>query len=376
MLLGLAAATAALLVTAVLTEFVRGLALRTGVLDRPGARKAHTTPTPHLGGVAVVVGTLGVACSGPLTGLGAWMPGVGPLLVAGAAVAALGLVDDLRPLGPAPRLLVETVAATALVVGSGLGFLAGVLAVGWIVFVTNAFNLLDNSDGVLGTVGAVTALGLAVCAAVEMRYGLAALLCVLAAALSGFLLHNWHPARIFLGDCGSLFTGFVLASAAVTLHADATAGRAAGGLLALTLVVTADTALVTVSRRRAGRPLLQGGTDHTAHRLRRLGLTAHGAAVALGAVALVSTLTGLLVHCGWLTPYAVVPLALMATAACGGLLRVPVYAGQRERAVAGRRAAKVARPLAVAPRAAEAARVAGTRPIVGMRRARTGARRP
>lgn len=348
---GLAAAAAALLITAVLTELVRVLALRTGAIDRPADRKAHTTPTPHLGGVAVVVGTIGVVCWGPLTAQGAWAPGVGQLLVAGAAVAAVGLVDDLRPLGAVPRLLVETAAATVLVAGCGLSLPTGVLAVGWIVFITNAFNLLDNSDGVVGTVAAVTALGLAGCAVVEQRFGLAVLLCVLATALSGFLVHNWHPARIFLGDCGSLFIGFVLSSAAVLVHTDATPGRAAGGLLALTLVVTADTGLVLVSRRRARRPLLQGGTDHIAHRLRRLGLTADGAAVTLGAVAFVGTLAGLLIHGGRLTPYAVLPLALTALAACSGLLCVPVYGGV---GVPPRAARGV-------PPAARARRFAGTR---------------
>lgn len=330
----LAAAAAALLLTAVLTELLRALALRwrhacAGLLDRPGAHKAHTRPTPHLGGVAVAAGTLAAATSGLWTGQTPLGPEVGTLLAVAAAVAVLGLLDDLRQLGPGARLVVETGAAAAVAYGSGLGLLTGALAVLWIVFVTNAFNLLDNSDGAMGTVAAVTALGLAICAITEGRTALGLLLCVLAAALTGFLLHNWHPARVFLGDCGSLFTGFVLSSAAVLLYTGDTPARTMGAVLAFTLVVTADTALVLVSRRRAGRRLLLGGTDHIAHRLQRLGLTVRGTAMALGVTAFVGTAIGLLIHHAWLPPFVVLPLAVATLLALGGLLRVPVYgAGQ------------------------------------------------
>ncbi|GAA1358212.1 MraY family glycosyltransferase [Streptomyces beijiangensis] len=322
MLYGLAATAAALFLAALLTEGLRALAVRTGVLDRPGAHKGHTRPTPHFGGVAVVTATLTVAAIGP------WDVPV-PLLAAGGAVALTGLVDDLRPLGARPRLAVETGAAAVVAYDTGLTLLTGVLAVGWIVFVTNAFNLLDNSDGAMGAVGAVTALGLAPCAVAADRPGLAVVLCLLAAALGGFLVHNWHPARIFLGDCGSLFTGFVLASAAVAVHAGSTPAQAAGGLLTLTLVVTADTALVVASRRRAGRPLLLGGTDHIAHRLRRLGLTVQGAAVVLGLAAAAGTGAGILIHRGVLPPSAALVFVAGALLAVVRLLKVRVYGTTR-----------------------------------------------
>ncbi|SDK51350.1 MraY family glycosyltransferase [Streptomyces indicus] len=346
MLYTVVAAVAAVLLTALLTRLVRVLALRTGLLDRPGARKAHTRPTPHLGGAAVVAGTLLVSCTG-YAPLGS---GTQRLLWAASAVALLGLMDDLRPLGARVRLVVECAAAVYVVYGSGLGFLAALCAVGWIVFVTNAFNLLDNSDGAMGTVGAVTALGLALCAATEGRADLALVLTVLAAALGGFLGHNWHPAKIFLGDCGSLFTGFLLASAAVTVHTGHEALPTALGLLALTLVATADTLLVVLSRRRAGRPLLLGGTDHTAHRLRRVGFTVPGAAVVLGAVAFAGVLTGFLMHRGAAGPSAATPLLLAVTGGVWALLKVPVY-GERARlgAAAGRPRPAAARPVPPVP---------------------------
>ncbi|MDT9691296.1 MraY family glycosyltransferase [Streptomyces sp. P9(2023)] len=321
------AAVAALLLTAVLVGLLRGWALRLGLVDRPTGRKAHARPTPHLGGVAVAVGTVAVS---PL----AWWgdtpvgPATGALLSAAGAVAVLGLVDDLRPMSARSRLVVEACAAALVVHHAGFGLLLGALAVLWIVFVTNAFNLLDNSDGAMGTVGAVTAFGLSICAAAESLYGLALVLCALAAALTGFLRHNWYPARIFLGDCGSLFTGFVLASAAVLVHVGHEPLTTAGGVFALSAVVAADSLLVVVSRRRAGRSVLMGGTDHIAHRLRRLGLTTPGAAVVLGIASCVGVTIGLLLHRGVLGPSAALWVAAGVLAAVLGLLRVPVYTRQ------------------------------------------------
>ncbi|RCH64404.1 undecaprenyl/decaprenyl-phosphate alpha-N-acetylglucosaminyl 1-phosphate transferase [Streptomyces sp. SDr-06] len=318
MLHGLAAATAALVLTALLAALVRTLMLRFG-----RARRGDTTP--HLGGIAVALATLGVACAGPLLGVAELGPGVAPLLAAAGAVALLGLIGDLRPLGVRVRLVAEAAAATAVVALAGLSPGAGALAVLWIVFVTNAFQLLDNSDGAMGAVAAVTALGLAVCAIAEGRPGHGLLLSVLAAALTGFLLHNWHPARIHLGDCGALFTGFLLAASAVTVHAGEPGERTTAELFMLTLVVLTDTLLVLVSRRRAGRPLTRGGGDHIAHRLRGLGLTIQGSAVVLGVVSLAGTLIGLQVHDGRVAPVAVLPLALVVPVAVVLLLRVPVY---------------------------------------------------
>ncbi|MEV5277516.1 MraY family glycosyltransferase [Streptomyces sp. NPDC051994] len=320
MLHGITAATSALVLAALLAGLIRTLALRFGWA---GVRRRGTTP--HLGGIAVALATLGVACAGPLLGVAELGEGVAPLLGAAGAVALLGLVGDLRPLGGRVRLGAEAAAATAVVTLAGLPPGAGALAVLWIVFVTNAFQLLDTSDGAMGAVAAVTALGLAVCAIAEGRPGHGLLLSVLAAALTGFLLHNWHPARIHLGDCGSLFTGFLLASSAVAVHATTPAPQATAELFALTVVVLTDTLLVLVSRRLAGRPLLRGGGDHIAHRLRRMGFTTQGSAVVLGLASLAATLVGLQIHDGRIAPVAVLPLGLLVPSAVVLLLRVPVY---------------------------------------------------
>lgn len=326
MLYGIFAATSALLLAAALAALLRTLALRLGVLDR---RRPPTRPLPLLGGLAVVLATGLVAGVGDWTGYAPLGEGVGELLVAGAGVGALGLAGDLWRV-KARFLVAGTVVAAAFVVPyRELGLGVGLLALLWIVFVAVGFRALDHADGLAGAVGVLTAFGVGVCAAVELFDGLAVLLSVLAAALTGFLMHNWHPARIAFGACGSLFTGFVLASAAVVVRTGHEPASSAGVLFALTAVAGADVVLVVVSRRLAGRRLSRGGPDHLAHRLRRLGLTPRGAAVLLGAGGFGAVLVGVLAHGGWVGESGLWWVAGVAGVVVLGLLRVPVYGGRR-----------------------------------------------
>ncbi|MEU1195896.1 MraY family glycosyltransferase [Streptomyces sp. NPDC005813] len=341
MLYGIAAATAALLLTAALAALLRTIALRLGVVDRRRAR-----PVALLGGVAVMAGTALVAALGDWTDVAPLGPEAGRLLVAALGLAALGLAADLRTVPLAVRVCAVTAAAALIVPYDVLGVPAGLLAVAWIVFVTHAFGSLDHVDGLMGTVGVVTAFALAGCAAAEVMDGLAALLSVLAAALTGFLMHGWHPARIVPGRCGSLFAGFVLASAAVLVHAEREAGPGIAAGFALTALATADAVLVLVSRRRAGRPLLRPGPDHLGHRLRRLGLTPQGCLVVLGTAAFAAVLVGLLIDLGWAGTDAAWWVAGVAAAVVAGFALRPVRdpRGARERRMArGARETRMAR---------------------------------
>ncbi|KUN79153.1 glycosyl transferase [Streptomyces griseoruber] len=327
MLYGIAAATTALLLSAVLAGLLRVPALRLGLVER----RQRQRRVPLSGGLAVVLTTCLVAIAGDRWGYAPLGDGVGALLPAAGALAGLGLIADVWRL-KARFLVLGTAVAAAFVVPYGdTGPWAGALAVAWITFVALAFRSLDHADGVAGTVGVVTAFGAAACAALEVLDGVAVLLSVLAAALTGFLMHNWPPARVALGACGSLFAGFLLAAAAVTVRAGGGAGEGAGVLFALTAVAAADAVLVAVARRLAGRPLLRGGPDHLAHRLRRLGLTPQGAVVLLGAAAFAGVAVGTLVHTGWAGPRAVWWVAGGALAVVLGLLRVPVYGPPRAR---------------------------------------------
>ncbi|GGP86184.1 MraY family glycosyltransferase [Streptomyces melanogenes] len=310
------------------TVMLAGLVVRTAALRlAPHGRLAGYDRRSrfHPGGVAVVLATLGAAGAAPLLGVGGLGKETAVLVVASAAMALLGAVDDVWPLGTRMRLVVASPAALAVVVASGLGPWPGVLAVVWIVFLTNAFGPRGDADGATGTVAAMTALGLGACALIAGRSADALVLGVLAAALIAFLLTTRHAVRAFLGGCGSLFTGFTLGAAAVVLHVGEPAPRSAAELFALNAVVLADACVVTLSRRCAGRPLLHGARDHIAHRLRRVGLTPRGVAVVLGGVSLIGTLHVLLLQGGWLAPAAVLPLVGADLAAVVLLLGVPVY---------------------------------------------------
>ncbi|MFE6589403.1 MraY family glycosyltransferase [Streptomyces sp. NPDC057781] len=324
MLYGIIAATASFLLAALLTALLRAPALRLALVDRRRQR-----PVPLLGGVAVVLVTGLVAWAGDWTGVVPLGSLVGRLLVAGTAVGALGLAADVWRLRRRWLLAGTAVAAACVVPYEVTGPVAGALAAGWIAVVAVAFRGLDHADGVAGTVGVVTAFGVGACAAAELMDGLAVLLSALAAALTGFLLHNWHPARIALGACGSLFAGFLLAGAAVFTRAGHEPGAGVGVLFALTALAGVDAVLVLLSRRLAGRPLLRGGPDHLAHRLRRLGLTPQGAVVVLGVASFCGVLVGALVHTGWARETAVLWLAGGAVAGVLGLLRVRVYEPRR-----------------------------------------------
>ncbi|HZE32494.1 MAG TPA: MraY family glycosyltransferase [Actinoallomurus sp.] len=290
-------------------------------------RKSHKRPTPYLGGVVIVIGVLVptfVAVSGGDLRLRI-------LLMAATAVALLGLVDDIRPLSPYSRLVVEGLAAAA-VVGTGGhvkifgNWLDYVVPVLWIVVITNSFNLLDNMDGAAAGVGCVTAAALALPALMVGQHGAVILLLALACGCAGFLPHNWTPARIFMGDAGSLFIGFVIAASAPLVFASPAHHAGVTGPLMVTFVATLDTCVVMVSRHRAGRPLMLGGTDHVSHRLRRLGFTTWQVALALSGTAGITCLAVIPVVRGWIPA----PVPLVIGAGLGAALvwllqKVPVY---------------------------------------------------
>nr|BFD83668.1 hypothetical protein StreXyl84_30690 [Streptomyces sp. Xyl84] len=324
MLYGIATATAALFLAAVLSALLRVPALRLGLVDRRRVR-----PVPLLGGAAVVGSTCLVAAAGGWTGAAPLSDGVGRLLAAGAGVAVLGLVADVWRLKTWLLLVGSVVAAAFVVPYDDTGVPAGIAAVVWIACAAVAFRGLDHVDGLAGTVGVLVAFGAGVCAAAEVMDDLAVLLSVLAAALTGFLMHNWHPARIAFGACGSLFTGFVLAASAVLVRTGYDAGSTAAVLFALTATATADAVLVVLSRRLAGRSVVRRGPDHLAHRLRKLGLTPPGATVLLGTVTFGTVLVGVLVHTGWLAPVSALWTAGVLLPAVLGLLRVRVYGPRR-----------------------------------------------
>jgi len=297
----------AFILVLVLTEVMRRIAIRHRLVAQPRADRLHAIATPYLGGVAIAGGTAAAAA-------GVAHPDASQALaifVAGLSVSIVGLVDDLRSLSQTVRLVAECLAAAGLVaVGVHVDLLANAGVVGrsidaaftiiWIVVITNSFNLLDNMDGAAAAVAFSTTPVLALLALANGQRAVAALLVAISAGCAGFLVHNWHPAQIFMGDAGSLFLGFVISSATV-LTCD-TGGFSGNStpivIVALPLMVfvpVVDTCTVLVSRLRAGHKWNHGGTDHIAHRLQALGLSTSGTALVLSLTAAISAVIGALV---------------------------------------------------------------------------------
>lgn len=232
-----------------------------GFVDDPAKDpelKVHHTPALPLGGVGLFL-----AIHAALLLTGAFD---GYFLVASLVVLALGVVDDRFGLPPLVRLAVELGAALILIVGSnrGEGALFDLAAVVLIVVAINAVNLFDGLDGLAGSVGVVSAVGLGLVAGAAGDLAL-----FLAFALLGFLLVNWHPARVFLGDSGAYFTGMTLAYLVVRSSAHVGELLVLSGMLGLFMV---DLFVTVIRRSRAGRPLFSGDRSHVYDRLRDLGL--------------------------------------------------------------------------------------------------------
>jgi UDP-GlcNAc:undecaprenyl-phosphate GlcNAc-1-phosphate transferase len=261
--------------TLLATPLAAGMARRLGVLDQPGERKTHVEATPYLGGLALLVGFV---AAGFLLGETALQAAV--IAACGIVVFVLGLLDDLRGLGPYVKIGVEAALAVALWFADvRAGFfdlppLDLALTIGWVVVIVNAVNLLDNMDGLASGVTAIASLAYFTIASSQGDYLVAALAAALAGTSVGFLRHNFPPARIFLGDAGSLLLGLMLAVLGLLLDLEVSNDVKRIGVQALILGVPVfDTVLVTISRWHGGRPIMLGGTDHSSHRLTRLGLS-------------------------------------------------------------------------------------------------------
>jgi UDP-GlcNAc:undecaprenyl-phosphate GlcNAc-1-phosphate transferase len=268
------------------------LAHRIGLVVRPRADRWHGEPVPLLGGVAIIVGVL---VSLVVVGVPS---GSGPFLVVAVAMGAVGLIDDLRPLRPQAKLVAQIVLAGVMIQKGYLLRLTGypvldvVLTLFWIVGVTNAFNLLDNMDGLAAGMATLTAAFRLAFFVMDGDLEGARLTAAFMGGTLGFLVRNFPPAKIFMGDAGSLFLGFFLSG--VCLVGESAYSRGVAALLVfpvlLVLIPIFDTTFVTLTRLVTGRPVSQGGRDHTSHRLVGLGITEHQALAFLYGISLLSGL--------------------------------------------------------------------------------------
>lgn len=290
-----------LLLAVIGTPLARKLGLRLNMLDQPDpTRKVHTIPTPRLGGAAIFLSTLIVTL---LLGEHYNISQLAGILIGATLMSFMGFWDDRFSLHAGIKLIGQFVALGLLVI-TGVSIsvlphpLLNLLATAlWVVGITNAINLLDNMDGLSGGVAAIAAAHFAIMCAFTGQYLVGALAVAVMAACIGFLIYNWNPATIFMGDSGTLFLGFMLASIGIKIRFPDNTPIVTWMIPILVLAVPIfDTTLVTISRlKRRLNPLTTPGVDHTSHRLTYAGLTRREAVLVLYTVAFIMGLVAIFV---------------------------------------------------------------------------------
>jgi len=300
----LAAFAATFALSVALVPLCRRLAARTGAVAHPRNDRWHRSTIPLLGGVAIALAAL-------LAAAGSGVAREVPVLVATAFIIfVVGLTDDIIHLKPFTKLIAQiALAATLVYFDYSLYWLESrlldnLLTIVWVVGLTNAFNLLDNMDGLCGGTALIVSVtllfGLMTGASRESAGPEVAYLAMLAGAVAGFLVYNFPPASIFMGDSGALMLGFSLA--ALTLSNDGVRGSRSdvvsviAGPVFVLLIPIFDTTLVTVLRLLAGRSPAVGGRDHSSHRLVAIGLSERSAVFVLWTLAAIGGVVGLTIR--------------------------------------------------------------------------------
>ncbi|HTZ98780.1 MAG TPA: MraY family glycosyltransferase [Candidatus Aquilonibacter sp.] len=293
-----------------LTIPVRRLALRYGMVDKPGPRKVHLKPIPLLGGIAIY---LGFVLAVVLTLRGAPQQQIAGILAGATLLATVGILDDGGVLHHQVKLFIGMPAAACFLLASGIRaqffsvFIHGTpgvvldscFTVFWVVGITASFSILDHMDGLCAGIAAVGAAFFTISAAIHGQMLVQTLGAATFGAALGFLRWNFNPAKIFMGDGGAMFLGFLMATLGLKIRVDDARFPSSWLVPVLILGVPIfDTAMVSISRSRRGLlPFTSPGKDHTAHRLSNLGLGHRGAVVVLYALA------GLFGSAGILVPY-------------------------------------------------------------------------
>jgi UDP-GlcNAc:undecaprenyl-phosphate GlcNAc-1-phosphate transferase len=291
--------TSTFILVGALTPLMRRIALKTNFVDQPNAaHKSHAEAIPYLGGVAIILGILGITYGALFTQenlreyLWTATSLFGPALILGI----VGLIDDRRALDPLPRFIAQSAAGifTAFLIiatdtvgnPSGNSILDAAITIVWIVGICNSINFFDNLDG--GAAGAVaaTSFGLFLIAYDNGQFLISETSVTIFAAMLGFLIWNKSPAKIYMGDAGALFLGTVIAVLTIRLDPDVESKTISFAVPLLLLAVPIlDTSVAVISRIRRRRSIFQGGHDHLSHRLMRKGFSKRQSAYALWSLA-------------------------------------------------------------------------------------------
>jgi UDP-GlcNAc:undecaprenyl-phosphate/decaprenyl-phosphate GlcNAc-1-phosphate transferase len=322
----------ALMGSLLLTVPVRRLALHFGMVDLPGPRKVHLSPIPLLGGIAIY---LGFVLAVLFTLRGAPHAQIAGILAGATLLAAVGLLDDGKLLHHQVKLFIAMPIAAIILIASGIRaqifseFVPGtaglVLDVGltlvWVVGITASFSILDHMDGLCAGIAAIAAGFFTLSATLNGQTMVRTLGAAALGAALGFLIWNFNPAKIFMGDGGAMFLGFLMATLGLKIRSEGAAHFPAAWLVPVLILGATifDTTLVSLSRSRRGFiPFTTPGKDHTAHRLSNLGLGHRGAVVVL--YGLGGILGGLAILVPRISPVAA--YALAGVLAVAGLMAV------------------------------------------------------
>lgn len=280
----------AFVLSLLLVYCIRKWASSWGLVDKPGSRKLQTKAIPLGGGIALVFSLLATYAASwywvhnfrTYSSVAKYFTQEMLVIIAGGLViAVMGLIDDWQNLKPNTKIFIVSIIAwglyfcnirvTLFVQNAAFSF---VVTWGWVLLITNAFNLLDNMDGLSGGVAFISGMIFLVVATQTEQWGIVFMLVGMLGSLLGFLYYNFPPASIFMGDCGALFIGYLMS--VLTIHATFYQPQYSLFPIALPLLVMAvplfDTGTVAWLRWRTGRPIFQGDRQHFSHRLVKLGL--------------------------------------------------------------------------------------------------------
>ena len=283
--------------TALLVPLTARLSRAVRVVAHPARERWRDRTVPKLGGLAMFAGIVAVAWIEQI------LPALWPVIVTMGLMFLVGFIDDLYPISAPAKFALQAIVAIGMLTLLpitrivGVPWVDAVIGFFWLVGLTNAFNLLDNMDGLAAGVAAIAGLGLVIVLRLDggstlIPYVLA--VAALAGAAAGFLLHNMHPASIFMGDCGSHLLGAFLASVTWFGLPHETSGASDVYIPAVLLLLPiCDTGFVVITRMVAGRSPFTGGRDHVSHRLVQLGLTARQAVMVLWGVGAIAACTAI-----------------------------------------------------------------------------------
>ena len=334
----LACMAAGFLLAVILVPFVAKMAVKIGAVDKPNERKVHTKVMPRLGGLAIYISyILVVIITQPLT-----MQTIG-LLVGSTVLVILGILDDTKDLPAKLKLLVQIFAA-AIVIACGvriefmtnlfgensiyLDALSLPITLIWIVGITNAVNLIDGLDGLAAGVAIIAAVAMAIVGWTYEQYLMASMAMILAGATLGFLKYNFHPAKIFMGDTGSLFLGFNLAVLATMGVAKSVTFISLIMPILFLGVPIFDTFFAILRRKMNNKPIFKADKGHLHHRLLHMGISHRNTVLIIYAISTILSASALLLS--YLSnKQAVLLMALILTAILFGANRIGII-GRKE----------------------------------------------